>query len=65
MADFPLTFNCAPELEARFLLNVIELEAQAFGTHADNRTAQKSIILFQNGVESVFDVVGTVASFHL
>ena len=63
MSDFPLTFNRAPELDPRLLLNVTELESKVFRTNARNGVAQELVMPFQKGVESAFDVRRR-ASFH-
>jgi len=64
MSDFPLTFNRPPELEACFLVNVVELKSEILRTNTRNSIAEELVMAFQKGIKSVFQVAGRRASFH-
>jgi hypothetical protein len=62
--DFPLTFNHAPELETRFLLDIGELNAHVFRANTRDGAAEKLVIAFQEGIKSVFFFLRPKLAFH-
>src|SRR5262245_824851 len=56
ISDFPLTPQGAPQSQAGFLLDVIEIKAEVFGTETDDASPQKLPVFLENGVESSLDL---------